>query len=143
MSVSSRTYPDRPIVGVGAVVLRGRQVLLVRRASDPLRGQWSLPGGMLELGETLREAVQREVLEETGLRVRVDNVLEVFESIIPDADGRTQFHYVLIDFLCHTQSDEPRAGSDVSEVAWAGVDELQRFGLSDNATSVIKKAVGN
>lgn len=143
MPQSPRAYPDRPIVGVGAVVLRGRQVLLVRRASEPLRGQWSLPGGMLELGETLRQAVEREVLEETGLRVRVDEVIEVFDSIIPDADGRTQFHYVLIDFLCHSQSGEPRAGSDVSEVTWAGVDELERFGLSENAMAVIKKALGN
>lgn len=138
-----RAYPDRPIVGIGAVVVRGRKVLLVRRASDPLRGQWSLPGGMLELGETLREAVEREVLEETGLRVRVEEVLEVFDSIIPDAGGRTQFHYVLIDFLCHSPSGEPRAGSDVSEVSWAGVDELERFGLSENAMAVIKKALGN
>lgn len=136
-----RAYPDRPIVGVGAVVLRDREVLLVRRASDPLRGQWSLPGGMLELGETLRQAAEREVLEETGLSVRVDEVLEVFDSIIPDVEGRTQFHYVLIDFLCHSPGGEPHAGSDVSEVSWAGVDELERFGLTENATTVITKAL--
>jgi 8-oxo-dGTP diphosphatase len=143
MSSPSRAYPDRPIVGVGAVVLRNRQVLLVRRASDPLRGQWSLPGGMLELGETLKKAAEREVLEETGLRVRVDEVLDVFDSIVPDAEGRTQFHYVLIDFLCHSSSGETRAGSDVSEVAWAGVNELERFGLTENAVKVIRKAIKN
>jgi 8-oxo-dGTP diphosphatase len=142
MPTSSRAYPDRPIVGVAAVVLREKkEVLLVRRASDPLRGQWSLPGGMLELGETLRQAVTREVLEETGLRVRVNEVLEVFDSIIPDAEGRTQFHYVLIDFLCLPAGGEPRAGSDVSEVSWADVDELERFGLSENALTVIRKAL--
>jgi 8-oxo-dGTP diphosphatase len=138
-----RAYPDRPIVGVGAVVLREREVLLVRRASDPLRGQWSLPGGMLELGETLRQAVAREVLEETGLRVHVDEVLEVFDSIIPDAEGRTQFHYVLIDFLCLPAGGEPRPGSDVSEVIWAGADQLKGFGLTENALAVIKKAISN
>jgi 8-oxo-dGTP diphosphatase len=143
MSTPSRAYPDRPIVGVGAVVLRARQVLLVRRASDPLRGQWSLPGGMLELGETLRKAVEREVLEETGLRVRVDEVLDVFDSIVPDAEGRTQFHYVLIDFLCDVQSGEPRSGSDVSEVAWASVDGLDRFGLTENTVRVIRKAISD
>lgn len=141
MPESPRAYPDRPIVGVGAVVLRNRQVLLVRRASDPLRGQWSLPGGMLELGETLRHAVAREVLEETGLRVRVDEVLEVFDSIIPDTDGRTQFHYVLIDFLCHYKSGKPRAGSDVSEVTWGSLDDLDRFKLTENALKVIRKAL--
>jgi 8-oxo-dGTP diphosphatase len=123
--------------------VRGREVLLVRRASDPLRGEWSLPGGMLELGETLRQAVEREVLEETGLRVLADRVLEVFESITPDPQGRTQFHYVLIDFLCLPESGEPRPGSDVSEVLWARVDQLERFGLSENAVTVIDKAISN
>lgn len=131
------------MVAVGAVIVQGQEVLLVRRASDPLRGEWSLPGGMLELGETLRQAVEREVLEETGLRVRVDRVLEVFDTIIPDAEGRTQFHYVLIDFLCLPVSGEPRAASDVTEVVWASVDELGRFGLTENAMAVIGKTLKN
>jgi len=137
-----RDYPDRPLVGLGAVIVRDREVVLVRRASEPLRGKWSLPGGMLELGETLRQGIAREVLEETGLRVRVEQVLDVFDSIVPDATGRTQFHYVLIDFLCVPLGGELRAGSDVSEVVWAAVDELKRFGLTENAVAVIGKAFG-
>ena len=141
--MSSRAYPDRPIVGVGAIILRDKQVLLVRRDSEPRRGEWSLPGGMLELGETLREGVEREVLEETGLRVRVKQVVEVFDSIIPDAAGRTEFHYVLIDFLCVPIEGELRAGSDVAEVVWARVDDLDRFKLTENALAAIERAISN
>jgi 8-oxo-dGTP diphosphatase len=141
--MSSRAYPDRPIVGVGAVILRDRQVLLVRRDSEPRRGEWSLPGGMLELGETLRQGVEREVLEETGLRVRVKQVVEVFDSIIPDAAGRTEFHYVLIDFLCVPIDGELRAGSDVAEVVWAQVDNLDRFKLTENALAAIERGISN
>ena len=137
-----RDYPDRPLVGLGAAIVRDRQVVLVRRASEPLRGQWSLPGGMLELGETLRQGIAREVLEETGLKVRVEQVLDVFDSIVPDTTGRTQFHYVLIDFLCVPVGGELRAGSDVSQVGWAGEDELEQFGLTENALAVIRKALG-
>jgi 8-oxo-dGTP diphosphatase len=141
--MSSRAYPDRPIVGVGAVILRDRQVLLVRRDSEPRRGEWSLPGGMLELGETLRQGVEREVLEETGLRVRVKQVVEVFDSIIPDAAGRTEFHYVLIDFLCVPIDGELRAGSDVAEVVWAQADDLDRFKLTENALAAIERGISN
>ena len=141
MSSTSRAYPNRPIVAVGAVILRRREVVLVRRAAEPLRNQWSLPGGMLELGETLRQGVEREVREETGLSVHADRVLDVFDSIIPDASGRTQFHYVLIDFLCLPVAGELRAGGDVTEAVWANVDELQQFGLTENAKAVIKKAI--
>ena len=137
-----RDYPDRPVVGVGAVIVRNRNVVLVRRGSEPLLGEWSLPGGMLELGETLRQGIAREVLEETGLRVRVEQVLDVFDSILPDATGRTQFHYVLIDFLCVPLEGDLRAGSDVSQVTWAGEDELDRFGLTENVRAVIRKAFG-
>ncbi len=97
----SRLYPSRPIVGVGAVILRDGEVLIVRRANPPLQGEWSIPGGALDLGEKLRDGVAREVREETGLDVEVGPVLDVFDSIFPDSEGRTQYHYVLIDYLCH------------------------------------------
>ena len=141
--MSSRAYPDRPIVGVGAVILRDNRVLLVRRGTEPLRGEWSLPGGMLEIGESLRQAAEREVLEETGLRVRAERVIEVFDSITPDAFGRTQFHYVLIDFLCLPIGGELRAGSDVADAVWARVDELELFNLRENALTAIKKAISD
>src|SRR3954452_2772944 len=95
-----RDYPERPIVGVGAVIVNRDRALIVRRATEPLKGQWSIPGGMLELGEMLREGLAREVLEETSLDVKVGDVLDVFDSIFPDAEGRTQYHYVLIDYRC-------------------------------------------
>ncbi len=113
-----RDYPEHPIIGVGAVIVQAGRVLLVRRDTEPLRGEWSVPGGMLELGEKLRDGVRREVLEETGLDVETGDVLDVFDSIFTDALGRTQYHYVLIDYLCRPLSGEARAGSDVSDVRW-------------------------
>lgn len=134
-----RDYPDRPIVGVGAVILDGGRALVVRRATEPLKGEWSIPGGVLELGETLRHGAAREALEETGLTVEVGEVLEVFDRIIPDAEGRTRYHYVLVDFLCRKLSGEACAGSDVSEVRWITPDELESFAIADSAANVIRK----
>ena len=134
-----RDYPERPILGVGAVIIRGDRVLLVRRATEPLKGEWSVPGGVLELGEKLREAVRREVLEETGLQVEPGEVLDVFDSIFRDQQGRTQYHYVVIDYLCHSMSEEAKAASDVSEVRWVRADELAAMGLRDAIEQVVRK----
>jgi 8-oxo-dGTP diphosphatase len=140
--MSSRQYPERPIVGVGAVIIdaEARRVVLVRRSTPPLLGQWSLPGGAVELGETLRAAGEREALEETGLEVTAGEVLDVFDRILPGPDGRLQFHYVLADFLCRVNSGELRAGGDAAEAVWAGEDELERFKLEEPAIGVIRKA---
>lgn len=149
-----RDYPDRPIVGVGAVVVDGDRALVVRRATEPLKGQWSIPGGMLELGEKLREGITREVMEETGLEVEVFDVLDVFDSIFPDSDGRTQYHYVLIDFLCRPKNaplkpkegwgraPELRAGSDVSEAKWVSAEELSELEMKAATVGVIRKGLG-
>src|SRR5712692_8214105 len=99
-----RTYPDRPIVGVGAVVIDGNSVLLVRRANEPLKGEWSLPGGAVELGETLEAAIAREVYEETGLSVEVGPIVDVLDRIRFDDDLRPRFHYVLVDFVCRSSA---------------------------------------
>src|SRR3989337_337946 len=107
-----REYPERPMVGVGGVVIRDTRVLLVQRASEPLAGQWSLPGGAVELGETLEEAVVRELKEETGLTVRVVKLVEAFERIIRDDSGRPRYHYVLLDYLCEPLAGAACAGSD-------------------------------
>lgn len=148
---SRREYPERPVVGVGGVVIENGRALLIRRASEPLKGQWSIPGGILELGESLKEGVAREMLEETGLEVRVLEVIEVFDRIFheeqragePPAAPRPpgpRFHYVIVDYLCERIAGDPQAGSDVSEVAFAGEDELYRYGLTETATRVLKKA---
>jgi ADP-ribose pyrophosphatase YjhB (NUDIX family) len=140
-----REYPDAPIAGVGAVIVRKgsrgeQQVLLVRRAHEPLKGQWSLPGGAVELGETLEEAICREVLEETGLVVQALDVVEAFDRISRDDAGRVRFHYVLIDFLCRVtgEADSVVCATDALEGRWAGPDELD--GLTPKTLAVIQKA---
>ena len=136
-----RDYPEQPIIGVGAVIVSGGRVLLVRRDTEPLRGEWSVPGGMLELGETLRDGVRREVLEETGVEVEPGEVLDVFDSIFTDGLGRTQYHYVLIDYLCRPVSGEARPGSDVSDVRWVGVEALSAMGLRESIEQVVRKGL--
>jgi ADP-ribose pyrophosphatase YjhB (NUDIX family) len=137
-----RDYPDRPIVGVGAVVVKDGHALVVRRATEPLRGEWSVPGGMLELGEKLREGIAREVKEETGLEVEVGEVLDVFDSIFPDAEGRTQYHYVLIDFLCRPVAGEVRASSDVSDARWVTAEQATNLQMKEATVGLIRKALG-
>ena len=127
-----RDYPERPIIGVGAVIIHRDRVLLVRRATEPLKGEWSVPGGMLELGEKLRDGLRREVLEETGLQVEPGEVLDVFDSIFRDEQGRTQYHYVLIDYLCRAISEEAKAGKrrqrgQVGAGRGTGGDGIARF----------------
>lgn len=136
---TQREYPDRPLVGVGAVIIQDRRVVVVKRATEPLKGRWSIPGGMLELGEKLREGTAREALEETGLIVEVGDVLDVFDAIYTDPTGLTQYHYVLIDFLCHPVGGELRAASDVSEVRWISEAELDSLGMTENTLKVIRK----
>jgi 8-oxo-dGTP diphosphatase len=137
-----RTFPDRPFVGVGAVVLdpAGR-VLLARRAHEPLLGEWSLPGGAVEIGEALEAAVARELLEETGLAVEVGPVVEVFDRIERASDGRVEYHFVIIDYLCRAVGDPPVSGSDAADVRWVRPDQLAAYRLTDKATTVINKAI--
>lgn len=136
-----RDYPERPILGVGAVIIRDDRVLLVRRATEPLKGEWSVPGGVLELGEKLRDGAAREAREETGLHVEAGEILDVFDSIFPDGDGRTQYHYVLIDFLCRPIAGEATPGSDVSELKWVSQEELATLDLRDSIAQVVRKGL--
>jgi 8-oxo-dGTP diphosphatase len=136
----NREYPDRPLVGVGGVVIADGRTLLIRRGSAPLKGHWSIPGGMLELSESIVAGVRRELAEETGLEVRVLDLIEVFERIVPGEGGRTRYHFVILDYLCEMAGGEARAGSDVTDVAWAGEEELEKYSLTAIATRVIKRA---
>jgi 8-oxo-dGTP diphosphatase len=135
-------YPERPVIGVGGVLIHNDRALLVRRAAEPLRGQWSIPGGTLELGETLAEGVARELKEETGIDVRVGELIEVVERIWHEEEGvaRPRFHFVIVDYLCEHVSGEPQAGSDALEVAYASEAELGKFQLSETAMRVLHKA---
>jgi 8-oxo-dGTP diphosphatase len=142
---SSREYPERPVIGVGGVLIDKGRALLIRRGSEPLRGEWSIPGGMLELGETLAEGVTRELKEETGVTVRVLELIEVFERIWTEKhreadEARPQFHFVIADYLCERISGEPLAGSDATDVAFAKEDELSKFHLTETATRVLRRA---
>jgi mutator protein MutT len=136
-----RRYPERPIVGVGAVIVDGDRVVLVKRAHEPLKGEWSLPGGTVEVGETLAEAVAREVREETGLNVHVGPLVEVLDRVHRDRDERVEYHFVLLDYRCTVVSGTLTYGSDASDVCWATKNELTRFGLSDAARRVVAKAL--
>jgi len=136
-----RDYPERPFLGVGAIIIEQQKVLLVRRANPPLQGEWSIPGGMVETGETTREAVVREVHEETGLEVKPVQLLEVFERILRDDDARVRYHYVLIDYLCHVAGGAASAGSDVTELCWAGAEELKELSVSPETCSLIRRAL--
>jgi mutator protein MutT len=138
--VSQRLYPARPIVGVGAVVVDDGHVLLIKRKYEPLALRWSLPGGGLEVGETLEVGVARELLEETGLVVRVGPVIEVFDRILRDEDGRVKYHFVLVDYLCVPVGGSLQAGDDVSEAEWVQLDALAPYQLTDKALEVISRA---
>ncbi len=136
-----REYPEAPIVGVGAVVVQNSRVLLIRRGTAPLLGEWSLPGGALECGETLREAVAREVREETGLLVETAEMLGVYERIIPGDEGRVRYHFVLIDFLCRAVGGELKAGSDAADARWFSREELLALNLAHDANDVVLKGL--
>jgi 8-oxo-dGTP diphosphatase len=137
------------MIGVGGVVIDEGRALLIRRGSAPLKGEWSIPGGLLEVGETLEQGVVRELAEETGLEVRVIELIEVFERIFPappDADGtpgdaaRPQYHFVILDYLCERQGGALSAGSDAAEFAWAKEEELSKFGVTVAVNRVLRKA---
>ncbi len=132
-----REYPDRPLVGVGAVIVRDGKVVLVRRGTPPLLGEWSIPGGMLEVGETLHQAAVREALEETGLAVEPQQLLGVFDRVLRDDEGRVRYHYVLIDFLCQERSGELLAGGDAAAVGRFSAGELAALSLVEDTRKVI------
>lgn len=136
----SREYPEHPRVGVGAVVLHKGRVLLVRRGGQPSAGKWSLPGGLVELGETTTEAVRRELLEECSLAIRVVGVAGVVDRIVRDAQGRIRYHYVLVDYLASADSDRVTAGSDAGECRWVEVDRVEELEVTEGLVDMIHRA---
>ena len=136
----SRRYPTRPFLGVGALIFEGRSILLVERAKEPLKGYWSLPGGIVEAGEKLDAAVRREVLEETGLEIEPIALFEIFERIMLDAEGRPEYHYVLMDYLCRVTGGRLGAASDVSRTLWATERDLGGYRLTEGTSAVIERA---
>ena len=133
-----REYPETPFVGVGAVIIENGRVALIKRGQAPLLGEWSIPGGVLEIGELLREAAIREAREETGLTVEPGELLGVFDRVLRDENGRTMYHYVLVDFLCRRISGEALAGGDAAEVAWFTRNDFERLGLAKETAKVIR-----
>jgi ADP-ribose pyrophosphatase YjhB (NUDIX family) len=139
--MSGRAYPDRPFVGIGGVIVHEGRVVLVKRRFEPLAGQWSIPGGAVESGETLDACVAREMAEETGFVVEVGPVVEVLDRITHDEEGKVLYHFVLIDYLCWPVGGELRAGSDVAEAVLAEPSELAQYALTEKAQSVIERAL--
>lgn len=136
--MTAREYPERPIVGVGAIIFDDDRVLLVQRGHAPMKGEWSLPGGALEVGETLEEAVKREIKEETGLTVKPVTLVEIVDRIARDEEGRVQYHYVLVDFLCRIVLGSPACASDAVDIRWTPIDNLG--GIAAFTREVILKA---
>jgi 8-oxo-dGTP diphosphatase len=139
-----RRYPKNPLVGVGALIFTrsGRRgpILLVERGGKPLKGYWSLPGGLVEAGELLEDAVRREILEETGLSVEPVRRFDIFERIMRDRQGRAEYHYLLVDYVCKVVGGELRAGDDVSRATWVRRADLDQYQITEGTREVIERA---
>ena len=136
----SRRYPSRPVVGVGAIITDGDRVLLVRRGREPSKGLWSIPGGMLELGESLVEGIRREVREEVGLDVQVLEMVEVLDRVIYDDDGKIEYHYVLVDYVCKPLSGTLRVADDADAAEWVNRRDVSSYEITKGTPAVIEKA---
>jgi 8-oxo-dGTP diphosphatase len=134
-----REYPEQPLVGVGAIIIENSRVVLVKRAHPPLQAQWSIPGGVLEVGELVRDAAVREAREETGLTVDPGELLGVYDRVLRDPGGRVQYHYVLVDFLCRRVSGELQAADDAAAVRWFTREELPALNLAEDTLEVVHK----
>ena len=135
-----RAYPKVPIPAVAAVVFRGSKVLLAKRANEPSKGKWTLPGGVIEVGEPHVDALQREVLEETGVEIDVKELVAVIDRIVWDHEGRLKYHYIILDYWAEYKKGTPQPASDISDIRWAEVGQIGSFGLTSQAQGVITKA---
>jgi ADP-ribose pyrophosphatase YjhB (NUDIX family) len=137
----AREYPAHPVVGVGAVIVRDGRALIVRRGHEPRKGEWSLPGGLVNLGESLADAVRREVKEETGLEVELGPVIETFDRVHRDDQGRIRYHFVIVDFVCWSPGGDAVAGSDAEAAAWVAADEIDHYGVNAHAKAVLLRGL--
>ena len=135
-----RKYPHHPIIGVGGIIFHQDRVVLVKRGKEPGLGQWAIPGGVVRTGETLKEAVVREVSEETHLEVEVLGLAKVLDRILRDPEGRVVYHYVLVDFLCHYQGGELRSDSDAADARFVPLKDLPSYQISPVTLEVIHRA---
>ena len=135
--MSKRSYTENPRVGVGAIVIRDGKVLLVKRGVPPGKGLWAIPGGMIELGETIQQAAEREILEETGISVRAKEAFYIFDFIDRDSGGNIKYHYIIIDFLADYLGGEPKAADDVSDARWVAPDEASALNLSPTTRKLL------
>lgn len=136
----NRRYPDRPLLGVGAIIFRGDSVLLAQRGREPSYGKWSIPGGLVELGESLHDAIRREVREEVGLDVKVGDLVAALDRVIYDRTRKVEYHYVLLDFVCECRDGKPRPSSDVLDCAYVPIDALGEYLMTEGTEKVIRQA---
>ena len=139
LTLHKRLYPENPIVGIGAVIVKDNKVLLIKRAGDPGRGLWSIPGGLVELGEKIKDAVCREVKEETGLDVRVGEIADVTEIITRDEEGKVKYHFVIVDFFAEVLRGELKPSSDALEAKWVEFKDLRKYRLTETVERLFKK----
>lgn len=132
-----REYPDRPIIGVGGVIFRGQSVLLAKRAQPPFSGQWSLPGGAVELGETLETALKREIKEEASIEIEIGGLIRLVNRIIYDENDEVQFHYVIAGYWGWSKTGQPVANSDISEIKYADISQIRNFQLDSDTLKTI------
>ncbi len=137
----AREYPAHPVVGVGAVVVRDGKALIIKRAHEPRKGEWSLPGGLLELGESLQDAARREIKEETGLDIEVGPVIETFDRVHRDPEGTIRYHFVIVDFVCWSAIGHAVPGSDADGVAWVSAEEIDEYKVNDHAKAVVLRGL--
>ncbi len=137
----AREYPAHPVVGVGAVVVRDGKALIIKRAHEPRKGEWSLPGGLLELGESLQDAARREIKEETGLDIEVGPVIETFDRVHRDPEGKIRYHFVIVDFVCWSAIGHAVPGSDADGVAWVSAEEIDEYKVNDHAKAVVLRGL--
>jgi 8-oxo-dGTP diphosphatase len=137
----AKEYPIAPLVGVGGVIVQDHRAVIVQRGQEPRKGEWSLPGGLVELGESLVEATRREMKEETGLDVEVGALVEIFDRVHHDAEGRVRYHFVIVDYLCVPIGGTLLAGSDVTDARWVALDEIDRYVINPHAAAVLRRGL--